>query len=100
MRGGLRRGEGGCLRVRARTLQVGNALVAFSDPRCGRDQHRAEQRGVIGKLGLDQHGLSELAIGDMRLDPALADVIVARGRLVLTVKAAARRRRTQRQEAS
>ena len=36
-------------------------LVALADPRFGRDQHRAEQRGIVGKLGLDQHELSESA---------------------------------------
>lgn len=43
----------------ARALQIGDERLLLDDLAACRDQHRTEQRGVVGEVGLDQHPLSE-----------------------------------------
>ena len=49
-------------------------LVAPADLATRFDEHRLEQRGIVGKLGLNQHGLSESAQAPPR-QPAICGAI-------------------------
>ena len=47
--------------VGVRAFQIGDERLLLGDLSARWDQHRAKQRGVVGKVGLDQHGESEPA---------------------------------------
>ena len=48
-----------CVGIRA--FEISDAPVTFGDLRVGGNQHGAQQRGIIGKVRLDQHHCSESA---------------------------------------